>query len=347
MNLSDFNYFLPKDLIAQKPVRPRDHSRLMVLDRQTKEISHHFFCEIDQFLKPGDVLVFNNSKVIPAKLLAEKESGGRVEILLLRKIKSNIWMALVKLKIRGEDKRLKIRNKNRKYRKTDLVAELIENLREGRWLVRFNLKGQKLERAIYRYGLAPTPPYIKRISNLKEYQTIYAKHSGSVAAPTAGFHFTKRLMTKLKKKSVHFEFITLHVGLATFRPVRTEKIEDHRMHPEYAVLRKGVAERINQAKNNGQRIIAVGTTTVRTLESFFDEKSNQLKPGARWINLFIWPGYQFRVVDSLITNFHLPKSTLLLLVAALAGRDFVFKAYQEAVEKKYRFYSFGDVMLIF
>jgi S-adenosylmethionine:tRNA ribosyltransferase-isomerase len=342
--LSQFDYCLPKELIAQKPIRPRDHSRLMVLDRRTGKISHHFFYQIGQFLRAGDVLVLNNSKVVPAKLLAKKETGGKAEILLLKKIKSNIYEAIVKSKIKDRGARLQITSLSR--RKINLIAKPIKNLGEGRWLLSFNLSGQSLEEAIDRYGLAPTPPYIKRISNLEEYQTIYAKYKGSVAAPTAGFHFTKRLIKQLMAKGVRFEFLTLHVGLGTFQPVRVEKIEEHRMHPELAILKKDVAERINRAKKDGRRIIAVGTTSVRALESFFNQKLKKLIAGEKMVDLFIYPGYQFRVVDGLITNFHLPKSTLLMLVSAFAGRDFIFKAYQWAIQKKYRFYSFGDAMLI-
>ncbi|MGC9048748.1 MAG: tRNA preQ1(34) S-adenosylmethionine ribosyltransferase-isomerase QueA [Patescibacteria group bacterium] len=344
MRLSEFDYFLPKELIAQEPVRPRDNSRLMVLNRQQKTIEHDFFYNLGKYLRPGDVLVANDSKVIPARLIGKKESGGRAEILLLKQISDDIWEALVK-NCKIGDKILFPYSREYENRKNDgLFGEIVRKTENGVWEIKFNLGNKKLMKVIYRMGKAPTPPYIKRISNLKEYQTIYAKRNGSVAAPTAGFHFTKKLMDKLKKQGIQFEFVTLHVGLGTFQPVKVEEIEKHQMHEEWAEIKPGVAERLNQAKKEKRRIIAVGTTSVRVLESF--AVNGELKAGEKWIDLFIYPNYQFKFVEAMITNFHLPKSTLLMLVSAFAGRDFIFRAYQEAIEKKYRFYSFGDAMLI-
>ncbi|MCD6471085.1 tRNA preQ1(34) S-adenosylmethionine ribosyltransferase-isomerase QueA [bacterium] len=334
MKLSDFDYNLPKQLIAQKPVRPRDHSRLMILSRKNKTIRHDYFYNLGKYLKRKDILVINDSKVIPAKLFGKKQTGGKTEILLLKRIKNNTWEALVK---KGKENQIiKINSK--------FKAEVLKKIEPGIWKIKFNFTSKKLEQAISRFGKAPTPPYIKRLSNLKEYQTIYAKRKGSIAAPTAGFHFTKNLISKLKKQDIKFYSVTLHVGLGTFQPVRTEIIEKHKMHSELAEVKKEIAKKLNQAKKNNQRIIAVGTTTVRTLETFTSNKI--LKPGIKYTNLFIYPGYKFKFVDAMITNFHLPKSTLLMLVCAFASRKLIFKAYKEAIKKKYRFYSFGDAMLI-
>ena len=334
MKLSDFDYKLPKELIAQKPVRPRDHSRLMVLFKKNKTIKHDYFYNLGQYLKETDILVINDSKVIPAKIVGKKETGGKTEILLLKQIKDNLWEALVK---KGkENKIVKIA--------PGFELKILERVENGIWRIKFNLSNKKLEQALNSFGKAPVPPYIKRVSNLKEYQTVYAKVKGSVAAPTAGFHFTKNLINKLKKQNIKFESITLHVGLGTFLPVREENIKKHKMHPEWVEIKKETSKKLNQAKKNNQRIIAVGTTTVRALESFCVNK--ELSFGSKEVSLFIYPGYKFKFIDGMITNFHLPKSTLLMLVCAFASRDFIFKAYKEAIKKKYRFYSFGDAMLI-
>ncbi len=335
MKLKRFDYNLPKKLIAQKPIRPRDHSRLMILNRKNQTIKHDYFYNLGKYLKPDDVLVANNSKVIPARLYGIKPTGGKIEILLLKRLDSKNWETIIKGKVKPG---LKIKFNH------NLFGVLISLVSTQIWQIKFNLSGPTLTRAIYRSGQTPTPPYIKRLSNLKEYQTIYAKHPGSAAAPTAGFHFTKKLISKLKKQGIQFEFVTLHVGLGTFQPVRTENIEAHKMHPELAELRKEVADKLNQSKTNNQRIIAIGTTATRVLESFCSYKKLQANSG--WLNLFVYPGYQFKFIDGLITNFHLPKSTLLMLVAAFAGQKFIFRAYQQAIKKKYRFYSFGDAMLI-
>lgn len=336
MKTKEFDYFLPKELIAQKPVRPRDNSRLLILEKKSGKISHTRFLNLGKYLKKGDLLVLNNSRVIPARLIGKKPTGGKIEILLLKKIKGSNWQVLIKGK--KIEKNLEI-----KFGK-EIIGRLVKKLSEGVWQIKFNLEGKKFKEAIYKIGLAPTPPYIKRISNLKEYQTIYAQKDGSVAAPTAGFHFTKRLISSLKKRGIKFEFITLHIGLGTFRPIKTERIENHKMAAEFVIINKKTAERINKIKKAGNKIIAVGTSTVRALESAV--KDGKIYPFRGWTNLFIKPGYKFSIVDGLITNFHLPKSTNLLLVSAFAKRKMIFRAYQEAIRKRYRFYSFGDAMLI-
>ncbi|NLA08142.1 MAG: tRNA preQ1(34) S-adenosylmethionine ribosyltransferase-isomerase QueA [Parcubacteria group bacterium] len=344
MQLIEFDYTLPKELIAQKPILPRDHCKLMVVNRKTKEISHHFFYQIDQFLKKGDVVVINTSKVIPARLLGKKvTTDGKVEIFLIRpNIKNlknyqwnNEWIVIGKPGLK----------KGEKIKFSFGLEGEIEEVNNYERLIKFNTHGEKLKKLIYKNGQAPTPPYIKRLSNLKEYQTIYAKNLGSVAAPTAGFHFTPRLIKKLKKKGVIFKEVILHIGLGTFEPVKTEIVENHQMDVEWAEIDEKTAKFLNKAKKNGQRIIAVGTTTTRTLEGFASKKG-VLKSGQKFVNLFIYPGYQFKFTDALITNFHLPKSTLIMLVSALAGKDLIFQAYNEAIKKHYRFYSFGDAMFI-
>jgi len=333
-NLAEFNYFLPQELIAQEPIRPRDHSRLMVLNRKNHTITHDSFYNLDKYLKQNDILVANNSKVIPARLFGKKTSGGKMEILLLKPIDNN-WEVMLKGKGRLNMKI--IFNKK-------LFGILKEQTSDQIWKIEFNLKDDSLIKQINKLGHTPTPPYIKRISNLKEYQTIYAQKSGSVAAPTAGFHFTKKNIKRLKKQMIDFEFITLHVGLGTFQPVRTENIEEHQIHTEWGEIEKQTAEKLNQAKKNRQRIIAIGTTTTRILETF--TTNNKLKPQKKWINTFIYPGYKFKFIDGLITNFHLPESSLLILVSAFAEKEFIQKAYKQAIQRKYRFYSFGDAMLI-
>jgi len=337
MQVSDFDYNLPLELIAQEPVRPRDHSRLMVLGRQDKKIVHRHFYELGEFLRPGDVLVLNKSKVIPARLYATKPTGGRLEVLLIKQVASDKWQALVGgLKSKRED--------NEMIFAKGLEGRTKKFLGQGLWEIGFNLAGEKLTEMIYKLGEAPVPPYIKKKSNLKVYQTVFAETPGSAAAPTAGFHFTKQLLKRLNRKGVQLEYVTLHVGLGTFLPVKEEAVEGHKMHAERAGIDAGTAKRLNAAKKEGRRIIAVGTTSCRTLESFC--RRGKLQSGAKETDIFIYPGYKFEFIDALITNFHLPKSTLLLLVSALAGRDFIMKAYCEAIRRKYRFYSFGDAMFI-
>jgi len=335
MKLKEFNYFLPQELIAQKPVRPRDHSRLMVLNRKNHAIIHDSFYNLDKYLKPNDILVANNSKVIPARLFGKKTTGGKIEILLLKPLGNNLWEIILKGK--GQQ------NKEIKFSKK-LFGVLKQQVSNQTWEIEFNLNDNALLNQIYKLGHAPTPPYIKRASNLQEYQTIYAQTPGSAAAPTAGFHFTKKLIKKLKRQNIDFEFITLHVGLGTFQPVRTKNIEEHQIHTEWGEITQQTAKKLNHAKKKKQRIITIGTTTTRILEAF--TLDNVLIPGEKWINTFIYPGYEFKFINGLITNFHLPKSSLLMLVCAFAEKNFILQAYKQAIKEKYRFYSFGDAMLI-
>jgi len=340
MKTQEFDFYLPKELIAQKPIKPRDACRLLVVDRKTQKIIHSRFYHLDKFLKKGDVLVFNDSKVIPARLLGKKETGGKVEILLLNK-KGENWEVLAK-KVKRNYLGKKV------FFEKNLTGEFKKFLGEGKWEIEFNLKGEKFFKILKQIGQTPTPPYIKEKVPLSDYQTIFAKKEGSIAAPTAGLHFTPSLLKKLEQKGIALKFVTLHVNLATFLPIREEKIEDHKMGEEEIEIKKEVAEFLNKAKENSQRIIAVGTTVVRTLESFAfkTKKGFRVKSGRKKTNLFIYPGYQFKIVDGLITNFHLPKSTLLLLVSAFASKELILKCYQEAIKRKYRFFSFGDAMLI-
>jgi S-adenosylmethionine:tRNA ribosyltransferase-isomerase len=336
----DFDYFLPSKLIAQTPIEPRDHSRLMVLNRSDSSIQHRRFYELTDYLLAGDVLVFNNSRVIPARLAGRKVvSGGRVEILLLRRLDTGAWEALVKPgKQVDVGTKLKIETNG-----AGVLAEITELGREGVKLIRFSD-----ETLLPELGSIPLPPYIRfPLTNPKRYQTVYAESAGSVAAPTAGLHFTPELIERLQRKGIQCLFVTLHVGLDTFRPVREDTPFDHHIHKEYGVLSQEVAGHLSQAKAEGRRIVGVGTTTVRILEEVA-QASNSLTfhPLNGWVSLFILPGYQFHMVDALITNFHLPRSTLLMLVTAFAGKEIITHAYEEAIARKYRFYSFGDVMLI-
>lgn len=334
MNLENFDYFLPPELIAQKPTKPRDCSRLMILNRKKQSITHDFFYNLKNYLPKNSVLVANNSRVFPARLFGTKPTGGKIEILLLKKLKRSVWQVVVGKKT-SPGMQISF-NKN-------LKGTILRKERQL-GIIKFNQSTKNFLKILDKFGQAPTPPYIKRISNLKEYQTIYAKKIGSAAAPTAGFHFTRKVMKNLKKNGFQFAFITLHVGLGTFQPVSTEKIEEHKMHAEQTEISSKMAKYLNRAKKQNKKIIAVGTTSARTLESFV--KNKKLIPGKKETNIFIYPGYKFKFIDGLITNFHLPKSTLLMLVSAFAGQKFTKKAYQEAIRKNYRFYSFGDAMLI-
>lgn len=367
MKLSQFDYHLPKNLIAQKPIRPREKSRLMVLDRKKKTIKHDHFYNLPKYLEPGDVLVFNDSKVFPARLPVRKSTGGKLEVFLLRP-KGEFWQCLVGGKVRREGMEFYLGHKDMKTRRHEEVlrGKIIKKLGEGIWSVKFNKSGKQFWKIVNKYGQAPTPHYIKRISNLKEYQTVYAKNLGSVAAPTAGFHFSEKLLKKLRSLEVKMEFVTLHVGYGTFQPVKVEDIIKHKMHEEYLEVKKEVISRLLKYKKQSRRIIAVGTTSVRALETIFSQAGARTPaypeffPGTRralarrrqktdfkgFINTFIYPGYKFKFIDGLITNFHLPKSTLLMLVSAFAGLPFIKKAYQTAIKEEYRFYSFGDGMLI-
>jgi len=362
MKLSLFDYNLPKELIAQKQIKPRDHSRLLILKSPTTSspavagvtppraggdtITHDYFYNLDKYLDSNDVLVFNDSKVMPARIRMYKETGGKVEVFLLKELTAGKWEVMI-----GGKVVVKTRLRRRFAPRNDsgfLKCEIIEKLDNGNWVVKFNLKGKKFREVLEKIGETPLPPYIKTKDSKqirKDYQTIYAHDEGSVAAPTAGLHFTKRVFEKLKKKGVKIEFVTLHVGLGTFQPVKTNEIEKHQMHAEYVVLDQATTKRLNNYKKEGKRIVAVGTTSCRVLEAM-SLKNGKLKTGAKDVNIFIYPGYKFKFVDEMITNFHLPKSTLLMLVSALAGRENILKAYKLAVKKKYRFYSFGDGMII-
>ena len=340
MDLKEFYYDLPEELIAQVPIQKRDESRLMVLDRNNKTIEHKIFKNILDYLKPGDCLVRNNTKVIPARIYGKKETGANVEFLLLNNIEGDIWEAIVR-----PGNKLHVGTKVT-FGEGLLNAEILEVMEGGTRKVKFTYNGIFNE-ILDQIGLMPLPPYIhEELKEKDRYQTVYAKHQGSAAAPTAGLHFTEELLEKIKEKGVEIANVTLHVGIGTFRPVKVEKIEEHHMHSEHYYIKKEDAEKINNAKKNGGRIISVGTTSCRVLESIADE-NGFVKETEGDTSIFIYPGYKFKCIDALITNFHLPESTLLMLVSALAGKDYIMKAYKEAVEQKYRFFSFGDAMFIY
>ncbi len=339
MKVSEFNYELPEELIAQVPIEKRDESRLMILDRKNKTIEHKIFKDIIDYLKPGDVLVRNNTKVIPARLYGKKETGANVEFVLLNRIDGDIWETIV-------------RPGNKLHEGTKVIfgdglleAKILEVMQGGTRKVQFKYEGIFNE-ILDKIGLMPLPPYIhEELKQKDRYQTVYAKYEGSAAAPTAGLHFTPELLEKIKEKGVKIANVTLHVGIGTFRPVKVENIEEHNMHSEHFYIKQEDVDIINTAKKQGNRIIAVGTTSCRVLESISDEKGfvKQIEDDTK---IFIYPGYKFKCIDGLITNFHLPESTLLMLVSALAGKDYIMKAYNEAVKEKYRFFSFGDAMCI-
>ena len=340
MKVSDFNYELPQELIAQVPIQNRDQSRLMVLNRKNKTIEDKIFKDILDYLKPGDCLVRNNTKVIPARLYGIKEETGvHIEFLLLKRIEADIWEVMV-----HPGRRLKIGTKVT-FGNGLLKAEILETLEGGNRKVKFEYDGIFNE-ILEQIGLMPLPPYIKeKLEDKNRYQTVYAKYEGSAAAPTAGLHFTEELLNKIKEKGIEIANVTLHVGIGTFRPVKVENIEEHDMHSEHYYIKQEDVEKINQTKKNGGRIIAVGTTSCRVLESVADE-NGFVKEVEGDTNIFIYPGYKFKCIDALITNFHLPESTLIMLVSALAEKKYIMKAYKHAVEEKYRFFSFGDAMFI-
>ncbi len=337
---SDFYFDLPQELIAQDPLADRTASRLLVLHRQTGEVEHHTFREITDYLRPGDCLVLNNTKVIPARLMGVKEdTGAAIEVLLLKRRGNDVWETLVKpgKKARPGTKLV--------FGDGCLRAEVLDVVEEGNRLVRFYYDGI-FEEALDRLGEMPLPPYIThKLQDKNRYQTVYAKHDGSAAAPTAGLHFTQELLAKIEEMGVRIASVTLHVGLGTFRPVKADNILEHHMHSEHYQITREASDIINRTKKEGGRVICVGTTSCRTVESAADE-SGSVQPGCGDTEIFIYPGYQFKVLDCLITNFHLPESTLVMLVSALAGREHVLAAYQKAVEERYRFFSFGDAMLI-
>ncbi len=339
MKVSEFNYELPEELIAQTPIEKRDESRLMVLNKQQQTIEHKTFKNIIDYLEAGDVLVRNNTKVIPARLYGKKETGANVEFLLLNHIEGDIWECIVR-----PGNKLHVGNKVI-FGEGLLTADILEIMAGGTRKVEFHYEGIFNE-ILDQIGLMPLPPYIHEELKQKErYQTVYAKYNGSAAAPTAGLHFTEELLRKLQEKGVVIANVTLHVGIGTFRPVKEETVEAHEMHSEHYYIKQEDADKINQAKKNGKRIIAVGTTSCRVLETVADE-NGYIQATEGDTQIFIYPGYRFKILDGLITNFHLPQSTLLMLVSALAGKDYIMKAYQQAVQEKYRFFSFGDAMLI-
>ena len=340
MDVKDFYYDLPEELIAQDPLEKRSNSRLMVLDKKSGDVTHRHFYDIKDYLRPGDCLVINNTRVIPARLIGEREeTGGKVELLLLKRKSDDVWETLVKP---GKKARIGSRLT---FGNGLLKAEVIDIVEEGNRLVRFEYQGI-FEEILDQLGQMPLPPYIThQLQDKNRYQTVYAKYDGSAAAPTAGLHFTKELLQEIKDMGVSIAEVTLHVGLGTFRPVKVENVLDHHMHSEFFQISQEAADMINETKRHGHRVIAVGTTSTRTLESAADE-NGFLREKSGWTEIFIYPGYQFKVIDGLITNFHLPESTLVMLVSALAGRDHIMEAYRQAVEQKYRFFSFGDAMLI-
>lgn len=337
MLVTDFDYDLPQELIAQHPMEPRDHSRLLVVDKKTGEIEHKHFYDLVNYLKPGDVLVFNDTRVIPARLHGTKDTGAHVEVFLLTRRDATDWEVLVR-----PGKKLQV---GAKINFSDeLSCEVIEHTDFGGRVVRFKYDGI-FEEILDRLGETPLPPYITApLEDKERYQTVYNRERGSAAAPTAGLHFTKELLQKIKEIGCEEVFVTLHVGLGTFRPVSEAKIEDHKMHKEFYTVSQEAADAVNKAKAEGRRIIAVGTTAVRTLEAAGAD--GQLRAGSSWTNIFIYPGYKFRLVDDLVTNFHLPQSTLLMLVSTLSTREIMLQTYKKAVEEKYRFFSFGDAMFI-
>ena len=340
MKVSDFDYYLPEELIAQTPLEKRDTSRLLVLDKETGNVEHKHFYDIIDYLEKGDTLVLNDTKVLPARLIGTKEeTNAAIEILLLKNIKDDEWECLVK-----PARRIKIGTVV-SFGNGELKAECTKIFDEGIRHSKLIYKGILLE-ILEKLGTMPLPPYIhEQLKDQNRYQTVYAKEVGSAAAPTAGLHFTKELLDKIEKKGINIAYITLHVGLGTFRPVSVENIEDHEMHSEFYTMSKEVAKTLNETRKNGKRIISVGTTSTRTIETIMN-LYNEFKPCSGWTNIFIYPGYKFKGIDALITNFHLPKSTLVMLVSTLAGRENILNAYKIAVDEKYRFFSFGDAMFI-
>ena len=340
MKVTEFDYELPEELIAQTPIKKRDESRLMVLNRKEQTIEHKIFKDIIDYLKPGDVLVRNNTKVIPARLYGRKETGAKVEFLLLNNIEGDIWESIVR-----PGNKLHVGAKVI-FGDGILEAKILEVMPGGTRKVEFKYDGIFNE-ILDKIGLMPLPPYIHESLKEKDrYQTVYAKYDGSAAAPTAGLHFTPELLEKIQEKGIEIANVTLHVGIGTFRPVKEDTVEAHKMHSEHFYIKQEDVDKINKAKQEGRRVIAVGTTSCRVLESIADENTGMVKPIEDDTEIFIYPGYKFKCIDGLITNFHLPQSTLLMLVSALAGKEFIMKAYKEAVKEKYRFFSFGDAMFI-
>lgn len=336
----DFNFKLPEELIAQDPLEDRSSSRLLVLDKETGEVQHHVFKDIVGYLNPGDCLVINDTKVIPARLIGEREgTGAKVEVLLLKRNENDIWETLVKPGRKAKPGTKLV------FGNGLLHAEVLEVVEEGNRMIQFHYNGI-FEEILDQLGQMPLPPYIThQLEDKNRYQTVYATHTGSAAAPTAGLHFTPELLKEIEEKGVDIARVTLHVGLGTFRPVKVDNILEHHMHSEFYQIEQCEADKINRAKENGHRVICVGTTSCRTVESAADE-NGRLHECSGWTEIFIYPGYQFKILDCLITNFHLPESTLIMLVSALAGREHVLAAYEEAIKERYRFFSFGDAMFV-
>ena len=339
MRLSDFDYALPEELIAQTPVEPRNSSRLMVLDPRCKTIRHEHFYDLGKFLEPGDTLIFNDTRVMPARLIGHREkTGGRVEVFLLRRLDGTRWETLVK-----PGKKAQVGNVIEFGQ--ELSCRVMDHTEFGGRIVEFCFQGV-FEEILDRLGETPLPPYIhEKLEDKERYQTVYNREEGSAAAPTAGLHFTEAQMKELEESGIRLGFVTLHVGLGTFRPVQAENIEDHVMHREYYSISEETARLIRQTKAEGHRVVAVGTTSIRTLESAASGKG-EISEHSGWTDIFIYPGYDFKIVDAIITNFHLPKSSLIMLVSAFGGREFILEAYRKAVEERYRFFSFGDAMYI-
>ncbi|MBQ8803333.1 MAG: tRNA preQ1(34) S-adenosylmethionine ribosyltransferase-isomerase QueA [Tyzzerella sp.] len=340
MKKEDFYFDLPEELIAQDPLEDRSSSRLLVLDKETGEVEHHVFKEVIDYLEEGDCLVINDTKVLPARLIGSRVgTDAKIEVLLLKRMENDVWETLVK-----PGKKAKVGTKI-SFGNGLLVGEVVDIVEEGNRLIHFEYEGI-FEEVLDELGQMPLPPYIThQLKDKNRYQTVYAKHTGSAAAPTAGLHFTPELLKKIEEKGVNIASVTLHVGLGTFRPVKVENILEHHMHSEFYQISAESAEKINRAKDSGKRVICVGTTSCRTVESAADE-NGRLRETSGWTEIFIYPGYKFKVLDNLITNFHLPESTLVMLVSALAGREQVLSAYEEAIKERYRFFSFGDAMLI-
>ena len=340
MNVKDFYFELPQELIAQDPLEDRAASRLLVLDKKTGDITHRGFRDVLEYLHPGDCLVINDTKVIPARLYGVKrDTGAKIEILLLKRREKDVWETLVKPGKKAKPGTVL------DFGDGILIGTVEETVDEGNRLIRFSYEGI-FEEILDRLGQMPLPPYIThQLKDKNRYQTVYAKHDGSAAAPTAGLHFTKELLKEIQEKGVEIAHVTLHVGLGTFRPVKVENVQDHHMHSEFYIVEESEAEKINRAKQAGNRVVCVGTTSCRTVESASTEEG-LVKAGTGWTDIFIYPGYRFKVLDALITNFHLPESTLVMLVSALAGREHILHAYEEAIKERYRFFSFGDAMLI-
>ena len=340
MNVKDFYFDLPQELIAQDPLEDRASSRLLVLDKKTGEVTHRGFRDILEYLRPGDCLVINDTKVIPARLFGVKEdTDAKIEVLLLKRREHDIWETLVKPGKKAKPGTRIV------FGEGLLTGTVLETVDDGNRLIQFSYEGI-FEEILDQLGQMPLPPYIThQLKDKNRYQTVYAKHDGSAAAPTAGLHFTKELLKQIEDMGVKIAHVTLHVGLGTFRPVKVENVQDHHMHSEFYMVEESEAKKVNDTKEAGGRVICVGTTSCRTVESAADE-NGRLKSGSGWTDIFIYPGYEFKILDALITNFHLPESTLVMLVSALAGREHVLAAYEEAIKERYRFFSFGDAMLI-